>query len=250
MLTIARLRGSSLFIAVGFCLLASCKGKVEGDKPKPDEPALSKPAEDPALAKLQIPAPAAAPPPHATAVKEKPGEVISDDAPAAGASEDTASEPDDSDGDEEPATKSHKKKNKKKNGKAHKVHARKRASSSDDEPKDKREVKADAEDAHPDQHRERHPRHRRSHGGGASHTPPGTPVRRRRLEDAGSFPADGSASMEPDPRSVVRDKVRATIEVIRPAIQADGGDIFLRAFDEATGVVTVELTGACVSCPA
>lgn len=150
MLTIARLRGSSLFIAVGFCLLASCKGKVEGDKPKPDEPALSKPAEDPALAKLQIPAPAAAPPPHATAVKEKPGEVISDDAPAAGASEDTASEPDDSDGDEEPATKSHKKKNKKKNGKAHKVHARKRASSSDDEPKDKREVKADAEDAHPD----------------------------------------------------------------------------------------------------
>lgn len=48
----------------------------------------------------------------------------------------------------------------------------------------------------------------------------------------------------------MRDKVRATIEVIRPAIQADGGDIFLREFDEATGVVTVELTGACVSCPA
>jgi Fe-S cluster biogenesis protein NfuA len=51
-------------------------------------------------------------------------------------------------------------------------------------------------------------------------------------------------------RSAVHDKVRATIEVIRPAIQADGGDIFLREFDEATGVVTVELTGACVSCPA
>ena len=47
----------------------------------------------------------------------------------------------------------------------------------------------------------------------------------------------------------VRDKVRATIEVIRPAIQADGGDIFLRDVDE-DGVVTVELTGACVSCPA
>lgn len=151
MLTIARLRGSSLFIAVGFCLLASCKGKVEGDKPKPDEPALSKPAEDPALARLQIPAPAAAPPPHASAVKEKPGEVISDDAPTAGGGDDTASEPDDGD-DEEPAGKSHKKKsNKKKNGKAHKVHARKRASSSDDEPRDKREVKSDAaDDTHPD----------------------------------------------------------------------------------------------------
>ncbi len=48
----------------------------------------------------------------------------------------------------------------------------------------------------------------------------------------------------------MHDKVRATIEVIRPAIQADGGDIFLRRFDQETGVVTVQLTGACVSCPA
>ncbi len=48
----------------------------------------------------------------------------------------------------------------------------------------------------------------------------------------------------------MRDKVEATIQVIRPAIQADGGDIFLTEFDDQTGVVTVELTGACVSCPA
>ncbi len=48
----------------------------------------------------------------------------------------------------------------------------------------------------------------------------------------------------------MRDKVEATIQVIRPAIQADGGDIFLKEFDADTGVVTVELTGACVSCPA
>ncbi len=40
------------------------------------------------------------------------------------------------------------------------------------------------------------------------------------------------------------------IEVIRPAIQADGGDIFLRDVDEAGGVVSVELVGACVSCSA
>lgn len=45
-------------------------------------------------------------------------------------------------------------------------------------------------------------------------------------------------------------KVRATIEAIRPAIQADAGDIFLRAVDAETGVVEVELVGACVSCPA
>ncbi len=46
------------------------------------------------------------------------------------------------------------------------------------------------------------------------------------------------------------EKVKATIEAIRPAIQADGGDIILRGVDEATGVVQVELVGACVSCPA
>jgi Fe-S cluster biogenesis protein NfuA len=48
----------------------------------------------------------------------------------------------------------------------------------------------------------------------------------------------------------VEDQVRKTIDVIRPAIQADGGDIFLKSIDTASGVVTVELTGACVSCPA
>lgn len=48
----------------------------------------------------------------------------------------------------------------------------------------------------------------------------------------------------------MEDQVRRTLEVIRPAIQADGGDIFLKGIDLETGVVTVELTGACVSCPA
>jgi Fe-S cluster biogenesis protein NfuA len=48
----------------------------------------------------------------------------------------------------------------------------------------------------------------------------------------------------------VRAQVEDVIEIIRPAIQADGGDIILREVDEESGVVTVELTGACVSCPA
>ena len=48
----------------------------------------------------------------------------------------------------------------------------------------------------------------------------------------------------------MRDKVEATIEVIRPALQADGGDIILHAVHEDTGLVEVELIGACVGCPA
>ena len=47
----------------------------------------------------------------------------------------------------------------------------------------------------------------------------------------------------------MREKVQATIDIIRPSIQADGGDIFLRDVSD-DGVVIVELTGACVTCPA
>ena len=48
----------------------------------------------------------------------------------------------------------------------------------------------------------------------------------------------------------MRDQVLKTIEVIRPALQADGGDIVLRDVNEETGVVSVTLVGACVGCPA
>jgi Fe-S cluster biogenesis protein NfuA len=47
----------------------------------------------------------------------------------------------------------------------------------------------------------------------------------------------------------MRDRVLETIEVIRPALQADGGDIVLKEVDEAAGKVTVELVGACGTCP-
>jgi Fe-S cluster biogenesis protein NfuA len=48
----------------------------------------------------------------------------------------------------------------------------------------------------------------------------------------------------------MRTEVEEVIEVIRPAIQADNGDIILHDVHEDTGVVEVELIGACVSCPA
>jgi len=51
-------------------------------------------------------------------------------------------------------------------------------------------------------------------------------------------------------RVSMQTQVEETIEVIRPALQADGGDIVLRSVDEATGVVTVTLVGACGTCPA
>lgn len=47
----------------------------------------------------------------------------------------------------------------------------------------------------------------------------------------------------------MRAQVEETIDVIRPALQADGGDIVLRDVDPATGVVYVTLVGACGTCP-
>ena len=82
-----------------------------------------------------------------------------------------------------------------------------------------------------------------------------------RWEQAGAFVAlypvecralawDVDPSTGSSEEFVVRDKVAEVIEVVRPAIQADGGDITLLDVDEAAGIVTVELSGACVSCPA
>jgi Fe-S cluster biogenesis protein NfuA len=48
----------------------------------------------------------------------------------------------------------------------------------------------------------------------------------------------------------MREEVEKVLEAIRPAIQSDNGDIILRDVDADTGLVLVELTGACVSCPA
>ena len=42
--------------------------------------------------------------------------------------------------------------------------------------------------------------------------------------------------------------VLEAIDAIRPALQADGGDIIFKNIDEA-GVVHVELVGACGTCP-
>lgn len=50
--------------------------------------------------------------------------------------------------------------------------------------------------------------------------------------------------------SAMRALLEETIEAIRPAVQADGGDLILAGFDEGTGVVDIELVGACVGCPA
>ena len=44
-------------------------------------------------------------------------------------------------------------------------------------------------------------------------------------------------------------EIDAVLESIRPAIQADGGDVEFVSFDKKEGVVELKLLGACESCP-
>jgi len=46
----------------------------------------------------------------------------------------------------------------------------------------------------------------------------------------------------------MKDQVQKAIEMVRPSLQADGGDVELIDVS-ADGVVKVKLTGACHGCP-
>ena len=47
---------------------------------------------------------------------------------------------------------------------------------------------------------------------------------------------------------MLRDQIEDALAKVRPALQADGGDVQLIDVDDE-GVVTVKLTGACGGCP-
>lgn len=48
---------------------------------------------------------------------------------------------------------------------------------------------------------------------------------------------------------MLKDRVEEALNGIRPALQADGGDVELVDMDEEKGIVRVRLQGACSGCP-
>lgn len=48
---------------------------------------------------------------------------------------------------------------------------------------------------------------------------------------------------------MIKERVEKAMERIRPALQADGGDVSLVDVDEGSGIVRVQLQGACSGCP-
>jgi Fe-S cluster biogenesis protein NfuA len=70
--------------------------------------------------------------------------------------------------------------------------------------------------------------------------------------DTGTDAPDGDdatpAALSDEERGARLAALTSIIELMRPAVQADGGDLALLAADVATGVVEVQLQGACSSC--
>jgi Fe-S cluster biogenesis protein NfuA len=48
---------------------------------------------------------------------------------------------------------------------------------------------------------------------------------------------------------IMKDRVQKALDKVRPMLQRDGGDVELVEVDEDSGIVKVNLTGACKGCP-
>ncbi len=70
-------------------------------------------------------------------------------------------------------------------------------------------------------------------------------------EPAGTAPsatALSATALSDEERAERLGQLQGLIELMRPAVQADGGDLLLVSADVETGVVEVQLQGACSSC--
>ncbi|MGH9091808.1 MAG: NifU family protein [Acidimicrobiales bacterium] len=65
--------------------------------------------------------------------------------------------------------------------------------------------------------------------------------------DGGAVPAP-PATLGDEERAERLGQLQALIDLMRPAVQADGGDLVLVSADVEAGVVEVQLQGACSSC--
>ncbi len=67
-------------------------------------------------------------------------------------------------------------------------------------------------------------------------------------DDAGETAGDAHGPLGDAERGQRLAELRSLMELIRPAVQADGGDLVLVSADVESGVVEVQLQGACSSC--
>lgn len=65
---------------------------------------------------------------------------------------------------------------------------------------------------------------------------------------AGGDPTTAAPEVTDEERADRLAQLNAIIELMRPAVQADGGDLALLSADVVSGVVEVQLQGSCSSC--
>jgi Fe-S cluster biogenesis protein NfuA len=84
------------------------------------------------------------------------------------------------------------------------------------------------------------------------HTPDQAEGATAEQKDDGEQTGDGeqtvAGELTDEERAERLSQLNSLIELMRPAVQSDGGDLALLAADVATGVVEVQLQGACSSC--
>ena len=81
----------------------------------------------------------------------------------------------------------------------------------------------------------------------SEHNPDGAPSAAAGPDGPGAA-VDGPTDLSDAERGERLSQLNALIELMRPAVQADGGDLALLSADVVTGVVEVQLQGACSSC--
>jgi Fe-S cluster biogenesis protein NfuA len=59
---------------------------------------------------------------------------------------------------------------------------------------------------------------------------------------------EGGVALNDDERADRLRQLQSLVDLMRPAVQADGGDLVLVSADVESGVVEVQLQGACSSC--
>ena len=64
----------------------------------------------------------------------------------------------------------------------------------------------------------------------------------------GGMAVEQSVDVSDEERAARLDALTELLDLIRPAVQADGGDLVLMHADVTTGVVEVQLQGSCSSC--
>ena len=67
-------------------------------------------------------------------------------------------------------------------------------------------------------------------------------------ESVAAGPSGGDTQLDDEERGTRLAALTHLLDLMRPAVQADGGDLVLLSADVESGVVEVQLQGACSSC--